>query len=46
MVSPLGDWKRQDEQRAAMMRAELERILARPNLSKGTFEKVSKSLAG
>jgi hypothetical protein len=29
-----------------MMRAELERILARPNLSKGTFEKVSKSLAG
>jgi aminopeptidase N len=45
MVSPLGDWKRQDEQRAAMMRAELERILARPNLSKGTFEKVSKSLA-
>jgi aminopeptidase N len=45
MVSPLGDWKRQDPRRAAMMRAELERILTRPNLSKGTFEKVSKSLA-
>ncbi|MBO1073040.1 aminopeptidase N [Roseomonas marmotae] len=45
MVSPLGDWKRQSPERAAMMRAELERILARPNLSKGTFEKVSKSLA-
>jgi aminopeptidase N len=45
IVSPLGDWKRQDENRAAMMRAELGRILARPNLSKGSFEKVSKSLA-
>ncbi|MCG7361766.1 aminopeptidase N [Roseomonas sp. ACRSG] len=45
MVGPLGDWKRQNEQRAGMMRAELQRILARPNLSKGTFEKVSKSLA-
>jgi aminopeptidase N len=45
MVSPLGDWKRQSADRATIMQAELERILARPNVSKGTFEKVSKSLA-
>ena len=30
---------------AAMMRRELERILAAPSLSKGTFEKASKGLA-
>ncbi|PHK94793.1 aminopeptidase N [Pseudoroseomonas rhizosphaerae] len=45
MVSPLGHWKRQDAARGARMRAELERIAARPGLSKGTYEKVSKSLA-
>ncbi|MCQ4162527.1 aminopeptidase N [Roseomonas sp. GC11] len=45
MVSPLGDWKRQDAARGALMREELARILARPGLSKGTYEKVSKSLA-
>jgi aminopeptidase N len=45
MVSPIAAWKRQDESRAALMRAELERILALPGLSKGTFEKVSKGLA-
>ncbi|PWC30194.1 aminopeptidase N [Teichococcus aestuarii] len=45
MVSPLGPWKRQDAARGAMMRAALERIAARPGLSKGTYEKVSKSLA-
>ena len=30
--------------RAALMRAELERILAATNLSKDTYEQVSKSL--
>jgi aminopeptidase N len=45
MVGPLGQWKRQDAARGAMMRAELQRILERPGLSKGTYEKVSKSLA-
>lgn len=45
MVGPLGQWKRQDAARGAMMRQELERILARPGLSKGTYEKVSKALA-
>ncbi|KAA2213868.1 aminopeptidase N [Teichococcus oryzae] len=45
MVGPLGQWKRQDARRGALMRAELARILERPGLSKGTFEKVSKSLA-
>lgn len=45
MVSPLGAWKRQDQARGALMRQELRRILARPGLSKGTYEKVSKGLA-
>jgi aminopeptidase N len=45
MVSPLGAWKRQDATRGALMRAELQRILAQPGLSKGTYEKVSKGLA-
>jgi len=45
MVGPLGQWKRQEAARGALMRAELERIMARPNLSKGTYEQVSRSLA-
>ena len=45
MISPLGDWKRQSAERAAIMKQELGRILALPGLSKGTYEKVSKSLA-
>ena len=44
-VPPLGRWKRFGETRAAMMRTELERILARPKLSKDVTEQVSKSLA-
>ncbi|MCB2014255.1 MAG: aminopeptidase N [Sphingobium sp.] len=44
-VPPLGRWKRFGETRAAMMRAELERILANPKLSKDVTEQVSKSLA-
>ncbi|MGN6269967.1 MAG: aminopeptidase N [Sphingomonas sp.] len=44
MVPPLGRWRRFDEARAAMMRAELERILAAPSLSKDLFEQASKSL--
>jgi aminopeptidase N len=46
MVPPLGRWKRFDEARGAMMRAELERVLATPGLSRDTTEQVSKSLAG
>ncbi|MCW3477736.1 aminopeptidase N [Limobrevibacterium gyesilva] len=44
MVNPLGAWRRQDEARAALMRGELERILALPKLSRGTYEKASKAL--
>ena len=44
LVPPLGRWKRFDEARAAMMRAELERILATPGLSKDMTEQVGKSL--
>ncbi len=43
-VAPLGRWKRIEPRRAALMRAELERILAAPSLSRDTFEQVSKSL--
>jgi len=43
-VAPLGRWRRIEPGRAALMRAELERILAAPNLSKDTYEQVSKSL--
>jgi len=46
MIPPLGRWKRFDEGRAAMMRAELERILAQPGLSRDTTEQASKSLMG
>jgi aminopeptidase N len=43
-VPPLGRWRRVDADRAALMRAELERIAAAPNLSRDTCEQVSKSL--
>ncbi|MBA3941642.1 MAG: aminopeptidase N [Sphingopyxis sp.] len=46
MIPPLGRWKRFDEARAAMMRAELERILAQPGLSRDVTEQASKSLLG
>ena len=45
MVPPLGRWRRFGETRGAMMRAELERIVAAPGLSKDVFEQASKSLA-
>lgn len=44
LVPPLGRWKRFDAERAARMRAELERIVATPGLSKDVFEQASKSL--
>ena len=46
LLPPLGRWKRFDAGRQALMRGELERILAAPNLSKDVFEQASKSLAG
>ena len=44
LVTPLGRWRRFDADRAAMMRAQLDRILAAEGLSKDVFEQVSKSL--
>ncbi|HEY5710431.1 MAG TPA: aminopeptidase N [Allosphingosinicella sp.] len=44
LVPPLGRWRRFGEDRAALMRTELERIVATPGLSKDVFEQVSKSL--
>ena len=38
LVPPLGRWKRFDEARAGLMRAELERIVAAPGLSKDVYE--------
>ncbi len=43
-VSPLGRWRKVEPVRAGLMRAELERIAAAPNLSRDTFEQVSRSL--
>jgi aminopeptidase N len=46
LLPPLGRWRRFDGGRAALMRAELERIVATPGLSKDLFEQASKSLEG
>jgi aminopeptidase N len=45
LVQPLGQWRRQDAARQGLMKRELERVLALPNLSKNTYEMVAKSLA-
>jgi aminopeptidase N len=45
LLPPLGRWRRFDAARSALMRAELERIVATPGLSKDLFEQASKSLA-
>jgi aminopeptidase N len=44
LVQPLGSWRRHDPARQGLMRRELERVLATPDLSKNTYEMVSKSL--
>ena len=44
-VPSLGRWRRFETGRAALMRAELERIVRTPGLSKDVFEQASKSLA-
>ncbi len=46
MVAPLGQWRRFDPARQALMKAALGRIVGLPGLSKNTFEMASKSLAG
>jgi aminopeptidase N len=45
MVPPFGRWRRFEPKRAELMKAQLERIVAAPGLSKDVFEQVSKSLA-
>ena len=45
LVPPFGRWRRFEDKRAALMRAELERIVATPGLSKDVYEQASKSLA-
>jgi aminopeptidase N len=44
MVSPLGQWRRVDAARQEKMQQQLRRILELPNLTRNTFEMVSKSL--
>ncbi len=45
-VPSLGRWQRIEPVRAALMKGELERIAAAGNLSRDTFEQVSRSLDG
>jgi aminopeptidase N len=45
LVPPLGQWRRFDPARQALMKQELQRILDAPGLSKGTFEMASRSIA-
>ena len=45
LVPPLGRWRRFEPGRSALMKAELERVIATAGLSKDVFEQVSKSLA-
>jgi aminopeptidase N len=44
MMTPFGRWRRYDAGRQDLMKAQLERILAAPNLSRDSFEIASKSL--
>ncbi|MSO76827.1 MAG: aminopeptidase N [Alphaproteobacteria bacterium] len=44
LLQPLGRWRRFDPARQARMRAELERVLATPTLSRDSYEIASKSL--
>jgi aminopeptidase N len=45
LVPPLGRWRRFGPERAALMQAELQRIVGTAGLSKEVFEQASKSLA-
>ena len=44
LVAPLGRWKQHAEPWASSMKAQLERVQAHGELSKDTFEMISKSL--
>ena len=45
LATALGSWRRYDASRQAMMKAQLERILAKEKLSHNTYEMASKALA-
>jgi len=45
LLTPLTKWKKYSAVRQALMKAQLERIMAVPDLSKDVFEVVSKSLS-
>ncbi len=45
LVPPLGQWRRVEPARQTLMKQELQRILDAPNLSKGTFEMATRSIA-
>jgi aminopeptidase N len=45
LTTALGNWRRYDGARQDLMRAQLERILAVPNLSSNSYEMASKALA-
>ena len=45
LVSPLIQWRRYDASRQGLMKSQLQRILAEPELSKDVYEVVSKGLA-
>ena len=45
LVPPLGRWRRFDEKRQALMKAQLERLSAAPGLSPDVYELVMKGLA-
>lgn len=45
LLTPLTKWKKYNPARQVLMKAQLERIMVEPNLSKDVFEVVSKSLA-
>ncbi len=44
LVAPLSRWRRHNEQRQGLMQAQLQRILAEPDLSPDVYEIASKSL--
>ena len=44
LLTPLTKWKKYNPERQSLMKSQLERIMAEPDLSKDVFEVVSKSL--
>jgi aminopeptidase N len=45
LVPPLGQWRRVEPERQALMKQELQRILDAPGLSKGAYEMAMRSIA-